>query len=184
MVCSCSVYVLDVAALIHIVRSGRAATFKWLHTHASSALSEEPNNPFCEWWDDKITLPSRYRIRNSSPGGLRPSTLPLSHGGSSAPHNTYEWSLRVSGKESFVSLKPECQSGGRTRDLTTFQADRFKTTASPPPLCPNYSNWEYTNSKERLAKMSVQKKDNSIWLCALQQNMYHVRFWDTLNDQI
>ena len=34
-----------------------------------------------------MTLPSRHRIRNSSPGGLRPSTLPLSHGGSSAPHN-------------------------------------------------------------------------------------------------
>ena len=109
-----------------------------MHTHASSALSEEPKHPLWEWWDDKITLPSRYRIRNSSPGGLRPSTLPLSHGVSSAPHNTYGWSLRVSGKESFVSLKPQCQSGGRTRDLPTFQADRFITTASahptPPPL--------------------------------------------------
>ena len=27
-----------------------------------------------------MTLPSRHRIRNSSPGGLRPSTLPLGHG--------------------------------------------------------------------------------------------------------
>ena len=82
---------------------------------------------------NKITLPSRHRIRNSSPGGLRPSTLPLSHGGSSAPHNTYEWSLRVSGKKRFVSLKTECQSRGRTRDLPSFQADRFITTASAPP---------------------------------------------------
>ena len=39
---------------------------------------------------NKITLPSRHRIRNLSPGGLRPSTLALSHGGSSVPHNTYE----------------------------------------------------------------------------------------------
>ena len=31
----------------------------------------------------ETTLPSRHRIRNSSPGGLRPSTLPLGHGGSS-----------------------------------------------------------------------------------------------------
>ena len=55
---------------------------------------------------------------------------------SSAPHNTYQCSLQVSGKESFVSLKPECQSGGRIRDLPTFQADRFITTASAPPPPP------------------------------------------------
>ena len=29
-----------------------------------------------------MTLSSRHRIRNSSPGSLRPSTLPLGHGGS------------------------------------------------------------------------------------------------------
>ena len=32
-----------------------------------------------------MTLSSRHRIRNSTPGGLRPSTLPLGHRGS---HNT------------------------------------------------------------------------------------------------
>ena len=31
---------------------------------------------------NEITLPSRYRIRNSSPGGLRLSTLHFGHGGS------------------------------------------------------------------------------------------------------
>ena len=31
---------------------------------------------------DEMTLPSRHRIRNSSPGGLTLSTLPLGHGGS------------------------------------------------------------------------------------------------------
>ena len=30
---------------------------------------------------NEMTLSSRHRIRNSSPGGLRPSTLPLCHGG-------------------------------------------------------------------------------------------------------
>ena len=29
----------------------------------------------------EMTLSSRHRIRNSSPGGLRPSTLPLGHRG-------------------------------------------------------------------------------------------------------
>ena len=30
----------------------------------------------------EMTLSSRHRVRNSNPGGLRPSTLPLGHGGS------------------------------------------------------------------------------------------------------
>ena len=30
----------------------------------------------------EMALPSRHRIKNSNPGGLRPSTLPLRHGGS------------------------------------------------------------------------------------------------------
>ena len=42
-----------------------------------------------------MTLPSRPRIRNSSPGGLRLSTLPLDHG--APPHNTKY--LQVSGEE-------------------------------------------------------------------------------------
>ena len=33
--------------------------------------------------DGEMTLPSRHRIRNSHSGGLRPSTLPHGHGGSS-----------------------------------------------------------------------------------------------------
>ena len=50
----------------------------------------------------EMTLPSRHRIRNSSPGGLRPSTLPLGHGGS--PHY---WLSHVDGEEIFlVSFKP------------------------------------------------------------------------------
>ena len=32
--------------------------------------------------DDEMTLPSGHRTRNSYPGGLRPSTLPLGHSGS------------------------------------------------------------------------------------------------------
>ena len=134
--CSCSVHVLDVAALIHIVRSGRAATFNdCIHMHLVPYLKSQITSS-ANYEMNKITLPSRHRIGNSIPGGLRPSTLPLSHGGSSAPHNTYEWSLRVIGRESFVTLQPECHSGGRTRDLLTFQADRFITTPSaphPPP---------------------------------------------------
>ena len=86
----CSVHVLDVAALIHIVRSARATTFSdCIHMHLVPYLKSQIT-PSANDEINKITLPSRHRIRNSSPGGLRLSTLPLSHGGSSAPHNTYK----------------------------------------------------------------------------------------------
>ena len=49
-----------------------------------------------------MTLLSRHRIRNSNPGGLRPSTLPIGHGGS--PH--YRVS-QVDGEDFFfVFFKP------------------------------------------------------------------------------
>ena len=49
-----------------------------------------------------MTLSSRHRIRNSSPGGLRPSTLPLGHGGS-----PQFWLSHMDGEETFfVSFKP------------------------------------------------------------------------------
>ena len=50
--------------------------------------------------DDKIiemTLSSRHKIRNSSPGGLTPSTLPLGHGGS-----PQYWLSLVDGEETFL----------------------------------------------------------------------------------
>ena len=47
----------------------------------------------------EMTLFSRHRIRNSSPGGLRPSTLPLGHGGS-----PQYWLSHVDGEETFLFL--------------------------------------------------------------------------------
>ena len=58
---------------------------------------------------NKMTLPSRHRIRNSSPDDLRLSTLPLGHGG---PPQYLIMSERR--RNIFVSLKLEGQSGGRT----------------------------------------------------------------------
>ena len=55
-----------------------------------------------------MTLSSRHRIRNSSPGGLRPSTLLLGHGGS---HNTdfHTWM----GKKHFCFFQT-AETGNRT----------------------------------------------------------------------
>ena len=51
---------------------------------------------------NEMTLSSGHRIRNSSPGGLRPITLPLGHGGSPTLLSfTRGW-----GRNIFVSVKP------------------------------------------------------------------------------
>ena len=74
-----------------------------------------------------MTLSSRHRIRNSSPGGLRPSTLPLGHGGSPK-----YWLSHVDGEETFfVSFKPP-RSGTAPRTLAS-KAAVLTTTLGPPP---------------------------------------------------
>ena len=70
----------------------------------------------------EMTLPSKRLIRNSSPGGLTPSTLPLGHG--------------REGKKHFVSLPLEGQRGVRTSDLLlsvcpfNYLADHFPEPVS------------------------------------------------------
>ena len=72
-----------------------------------------------------MTLSSRHSIRNSSPGGLRPSTLPLGHGGS-----PQYWLSHVNGEETFfcffqaaeifVSQKKIIWEHSETRNIHTF----------------------------------------------------------------
>ena len=59
---------------------------------------------------NEMTLSSRHRIRNSSPGGLRPSTLPLGHAGS--PQYwifTSEWGRKFEGilRETNTKIQPD-----------------------------------------------------------------------------
>ena len=78
-----------------------------------------------------MILSSRHRIRNSSPGGLRPSTLPLGHGGSPQYRLSH-----VDGEETFfVSFKPP-RPGTEPRTLA-WKAAVLTTTLGPPPsrLC-------------------------------------------------
>ena len=74
---------------------------------------------------NKMTLPSRHRLQNSSLGGLRPSTLP--HGG----YLQYWTFTGERARNFFASLKPECQSGWRTRDLRLFGQTALTTTCTP-----------------------------------------------------
>ena len=76
----------------------------------------------------EMTLSSRHRIRNSNPGGLRPSTLPLGHGGS-----PQYWLSHVDGEETFfVSFKPP-RPGTEPRTLA-WKAPVLTTTLGPPPF--------------------------------------------------
>ena len=68
---------------------GHKATF----VHIQAKLGQEDGEM------SEMTLLSRQRIRNSSPGGLRPSPLRLGHGGS-----PQYWALRVDGEETFLFL--------------------------------------------------------------------------------
>ena len=78
----------------------------------------------------EMTLSSRHRMRNSSPGGLRPSTLLLGHGGS-----PQYWLSHVDGEETFfVSFKPP-RPGTELRTLA-WKAAVLTTTLGPPPAGP------------------------------------------------
>ena len=76
-----------------------------------------------------MTLPSRHRKRNWSPGGLRPSTLPLGYGGSPQ----YSIFTSVWGRNILVFFKLKGESGARTRDLWLSKQADLTTAPGPPP---------------------------------------------------
>ena len=75
---------------------------------------------------NEMTLSSRHRIRNSSPGGLRPTTLPLGHGGS-PQYEFYTWM----GKKHFCFFQT-AETGNRTpnSDMKGSSANHYPR-ASP-----------------------------------------------------
>ena len=72
-----------------------------------------------------MTLPSRHKIRNPSPGGLRPSTQLFGH----KILILYEWA----GKKHSVSLILKGQSGFRTRDPGLSKQAALNTAPGPLP---------------------------------------------------
>ena len=72
-----------------------------------------------------MTLPSRHRIWNSNPGGLRTSTLPLGHEGS-----PQYWVLRVDGDETFLFLANR-RDRGTNPELYVY---RLRQTPITPAL--------------------------------------------------
>ena len=62
---------------------------------------------------NKMALPFRHGTRNSSPGGLGPTMLPPRSRRLPTIFNLYEAAVR----KRFVSSKPNCHNGVRTRDF-------------------------------------------------------------------
>ena len=76
----------------------------------------------------------------------RPSTLPLGHWGS---YNIE--SSRLSSEVTFVSLKPECQSGVRAGDPPIFQAGSFNLMANYMTTEQNVmTNWNKLAADDKL----------------------------------
>ena len=75
-----------------------------------------------------MTLPSRHRIQNWGPGGLRPtaSTSPLGHKGSS------QYWVFTNKKKHFVSLTHKSQSEVRISDLRLSKPAALTTAPRPP----------------------------------------------------
>ena len=73
---------------------------------------------------------------------------------SEAPHNTE--SLRVSGGETFVSLKPECESGGRNRDL------RLSKQADLPTASMSANTIHWPNAGQALNRLRWSTGENVV----------------------
>ena len=107
----------------------RALGHCWAHTGSIG-----PGEPLEDDKRSDMTLPSRHRIRNLNPGGLRPSTLPHSYGGS--PQYCV---LRVDGDETLLFL-----SNRRDRETNKKYSSKNGTLAwkaLPPGNLLWYTCW-------------------------------------------
>ena len=79
-----------------------------------------------------MTLPSRHKIRNSKPGGLRPSTLPLGHGGSAQ-----YCVLRVDGEETILFFSQTAETGKRAQNSSVkgSGANHYPRAPTLPVKC-------------------------------------------------
>ena len=100
----------------------------------------------------EMTPSSRHRIRNSSPGGLRPSTLPLGHGCS-----PQYWLSHVHGEETFfVSFKLP-RPGTKPRTLAWKAAVLTTTLGLPSCRSGNISEVLIFANFERRTNSRIQE---------------------------
>ena len=104
-----------------------------------------------------MTLSSRHRIRNSSPDGLRPSTLPLGHGGS-----PQYWVLHVDGEETFLFLQT-AETGNRTPNSGVKGGHYPRAPSHLSLVIKPYKFWRVQNGSNCLQVMRLTS--TALWLC-------------------
>ena len=115
-----------------------------------------------------MTLSSRHMTQNSSSGGLRPSTLSLGDGGSPQ----YRFFMSERGRNIFVSLKLECQSGGRTRYLRLPKQATLNTAPRAPALMwqeKGDNSWRVSRRAKILSLNHQLTVDNSCVIVIFEQ---------------
>ena len=86
-----------------------------------------------------MTLPPRHRVRNSSSDGLRPSPLPLGHGGS-----PQFWIFTIEREETICFLETWRQEWGSNPRSPTFQAGSFNHCTRAPARVKQETNDYFT----------------------------------------
>ena len=118
----------------------------------------------------EMTLSSRHRTRNSSPGGLRPSTLPLGHGGS-----PQYWLSHVDGEETFLVFFKPPRPGTEPRTLA-WKAAVLTTTLGPPPQNRTEQNRTEQNRTEQNRTEQNRTEQNRIYIFIYFYNIYFIFF--------
>ena len=115
---------------------------------------------------------------NSSPDGLRPSTLPRGHRGS-RQYWIFTSSMSKREQNCFFSLKLEGQSGAQTRDLPTFQTGSFNhcTRAPPRPKPRRHNTMHIRWLNIRAVASTVRKRWSKIFVCWLDNRRLYFCIW-------
>ena len=109
-----------------------------------------------------MTLPPRHRTRNSNPGGLRPSTLPLGHGGS-----PQYWVLRLDG-EKHICLFQTAATGKQTPNVKGSGANHYPR--APALMAHNVLLWRILTHKQcsthlkSITALTLWPPNYSIWI--------------------
>ena len=128
----------------------------------------------------EMTLSSRHRIRNTRPGGLRPSTLPHGHGGS-----PQYWLWEVDGEETILFLTQFPRPGTEPRTLA-WKAAVLTTTLGPRPFWRTKSHTTQNGQMTMwppLASSLCQKMNSlrKMLSTALGRDKLYLCFWQKIN---
>ena len=147
----------------------RAYPARWLLTRHLPRWDFWPGISPARWlltiisYMNLITPLSRRRI----PGSLRSSRLPLGHGASKQC-----WILRVTGEETFVSLKSEFQSRKRTSSYE-FTALTSTTTTRPSSYRPMYTIFRLFKVETTIEGLKcVIRLTFTRWYCSCMKSTY------------